>query len=314
MKLSKETLAATEKIASKELKTLERAALVRKKVVADYDSLVRLSWEVVCDYTFLLFGQFGVGKTTMAASASEAWPKGGLPKVRHKGAKPSAVLEDMFWISADKGATRSFRERGISVPEFSIPAYLSQNRHANITNALEKAIELAVVAVSKRKAKWVVVDTLTSVDGALESHWRRNCPETKSGKDDTRRMYGNVFYGHKLLNDALITVGAGVIVCCHAKAIDDISKLSEEEKRRVITLTAIGMPEFLPAITGKGATAWKAHVDLQLALVAKDVPRTGLVRRAYTISKGWETKSRFELSLPVELPCDIGKIREMVEA
>jgi hypothetical protein len=255
-------------------------------------------------------------------TVSKFFPKTGLPTEKWKGAKPKYVLEDMFWFSFDKGATHGFRERGIAVPEFSVPGFIGSEaqwrkagfgRKPTIREAIDFGLSLAATAIAKRGVEWLVPDTLSSLDAALEAHGRNNMPKggAEGDKDDTRKMYGDMFYGHKLFHDAVRSLGCGIIYCCHGKAVDDVAKLKPEEKKRLITLSSAGMPEFLPAITGKGATAYKGDASLQLAIIAKEIPgakgKERLDRKAYTILQDkWEAKNRFELSLdPIEKP-DLG--------
>jgi hypothetical protein len=304
--------------------TEKKVVSVKAAAVQNFDDFVTLSWDTTLDQSLIiLYGPFGAGKTTTAATVSENFPKGGLPTKKHSGAKPAHVLSDMFWLSFDKGATDGFRERGIAVPEFSVVRFMGDpklwkkagfGKAPNIRQAIEFGLNIATAAVAKG-AKWVVVDTLTALDSALESYGRSHMPTNNSGDDDTRSMFGAMFYGHKLFHDAVRSLGCGVIYCCHTKDIGDVSKMKPEEKRKLITLVAAGGAELMPALTGKGATVYKGDASLQLAIIAKEIPnKGGLERFAYTIKQqSYEAKNRFELSLePVERP-DLGAMLKKIK-
>lgn len=299
-------------------KAVPKMAMVRAPAAHNYDDFVRLSWDAPeDDRTIILYGQYGAGKSTTALSVSEHFPKTGLPKEKWKGAKPKYICSDMFWFSFDRGATDGFRERGIAVPEFSVPAFMGQEKlwkkagfakQPTIMQAVDFGLNLAVKAVSSG-ARWFVADTISSFDKSLESYWREHMPQSESkDKDDTRAMYGKLFNAHKLFHDATRTLGCGVIYCMHAKALGDTSKMTLEEKRRLISLSAAGLPSLMPDVTGKGAGVYKGDASLQLVIVVKQIPNSkALSRRALTVLQNeWEAKNRFELSLLPEEDADLG--------
>jgi hypothetical protein len=294
---------------------------VKASAVQNFDELVTLSYEALLDaIIILLYGQFGAGKSTAMMTVSKHFPKTGLPTEKWRGNKPKHVLEDMFWFSFDRGATDGFRERGIAVPEFSVPTFMGKEKlwrkagysmKPNIMQAVDTGLQLAATAVS-RGVEWIAVDTISTFDAALETHGRKNMPRSESkDSDDTRAMFGQMFYGHKLFHDGLRSLGCGILYSAHAKDMGDISKLKPNEKQRLITLTAAGMPSYMPQVTGKGAAVYKSDASLQLVIHAKRLPKdakgkSAMVREAYTVKEDWESKNRFELSLdPVEKP-DLG--------
>src|SRR3990167_9713172 len=73
-------------------------------------------------------GQYGAGKTTLAATLSKYFPKDGLPTTKHIGAAPKYTLGDMFWLVYDKGALLSFRERGIAMPRFDVRQVIAEKK------------------------------------------------------------------------------------------------------------------------------------------------------------------------------------------
>lgn len=312
----------------KPVQAVKKVVSVKAAAANNFDDFVTLSCDAPeSDMEIILYGQYGAGKTTAMATASEFFPKSGLPTAKHKG-KPKYILEDMFWFSFDRGATAGFAERGIAVPEFSVPRFMGDEKlwrkaglqsRPNIRQAVEFGLNLAAAAVS-RGAKWIAVDTLSSFDAGLEAHGRNNMPkghsQTGGEVDDTRGMFGQMFYGHKLFHDAMRSLGCGLLYSAHAKDMGDISKLKPEEKKRLLTLTASGMPSFMPQLTGKGAGVYKGDASLQLVIMAKRDPSTKKLRReAYTIMQDdWEAKNRFELSLdPVEKP-DLGAMLRKIRS
>lgn len=297
---------------------------VKASAVENYDEFVILSSEApLTDIEIILYGQFGAGKTTAMGTASKHWPKTGLPTEKWKGTKPKYVLSDMFWFSFDRGATDGFRERGIAVPEFSVPRFIGTpalwkkagyTKKPSIREAVDFGLNLAATAIAKHGVEWVAVDTLSSFDASLEAYGRDNMPRSEQKDvDDTRAMYGQMFYGHKTFHDKMRSLGCGLLYSAHAKDMGDLSKLKPEEKKRLITLTAAGMPAFMPQLTGKGAGVYKGDSSLQLVIHAKRLPNGGgLLREAYTVLQDWEAKNRFELSLnEVEKP-DLGMMLKKI--
>src|SRR3990167_6448326 len=76
-----------------------------------YDEFAQSSSDYTLSDTIInLYGNRGVGKTFMAASASKHW----------RSSNGMRELKDMLWISADAGATDGFASQGIKVPEIRL--------------------------------------------------------------------------------------------------------------------------------------------------------------------------------------------------
>jgi hypothetical protein len=287
---------------------------VKKEAVKPVGSLFAPSSEQDLTQTIIvLHGQFGAGKSTTAASVSKYFPD---PLPTKKESKVKYDLKDVLWISFDRGGTHGFRERGINVPVFDIHKFRSDRelwksagyaQQPNIFQAAEKAAKEAAKLVEAGEVKWVVVDTVSSMDSELVTYYEQHAPQGRGGTTDTWAVYRSLLQAHKLFHDQITLLPCGIIFCCHSMSAGDDSQLTPDQKAKKLSLTMPGMPGIIPAITGKGAGVYKAHADVQLYIHAS--PKIGakgqLERWAYPVKsdQGGEAKNRFELSLePKEEP------------
>lgn len=280
-------------------------------------SLLRLSSDadVIRNIIFLIYGQFKVGKSTMALTASAKFPKTGLPTQKHRG-PPKYILDDMLWISYDRGATLGFKERGVAVPELDVRQLMGDKKMwkeagfstaPNVTAATEYVVREAEKITSLGNTKWIVVDTVSTYDKMLENTFRKQHPE------DGRAVFGKVLLWHGNLHNNLVLLNCGIIYLCHLHAIVDMDKDTAEKNAKIRkTLTSPGTPTIVPAITGKGAGLYKADNRCQLLLKGVRPPggQKGLLRTVSTVQTpdGEECGNAFQLSLSETEEPDLSKI------
>ena len=265
----------------------------------------------------ILHGQPGSGKTTTAVSASSYFPDK-LPdkkcsKITHK-------LEDMLFLAYDKGATIGLKERGISVQQFDVRSFRGDERQwirefdtrPTIFEASEFGLKVLMDEIrGNTKIQWVVVDTISALDRDLVTYYLENAPLSKKGEPDTRGAYGLVLCAHKLFHDAVLSLGCGIVYCCHSMTAG--TELSPAQEAVKMTITMPGSPDILPAITGKGALAYKGDSTLELFIHAQPIPggKGKLQRWAYPVlhpEHSAEAKNRMELSLEGKEEPHLGKI------
>lgn len=264
---------------------------------------------------FTIHSQPGNGKTFCAGSASKFWPKDLTKKQTKK-----VDLNDVVWISADRGATDGFKERGINVPYVvDIPWIMrapikgeDKPYASNILDALPLAIEIAYARVEQGETQWVVVDTVSSIDRMLNTYWEQNVPKSNSGKEDRFAMYRLIMKYHSQFYEAMSLFPCGVIFLAHTKALIE-GEGDAKTKSKAMALA--GDNDLAPSITGKSLETYTANVSTEFALEAIRVPgwKPGdgydFARWLYPVGgRGYRGKNRFQLSLGTKEKADLGEI------
>ncbi len=286
------------------------------------------SWDDdITNLVMIILGQYGAGKTTLAATIDPACPFP-LPTTKHKG-PPKFHLKKVFWLPYDKGAILSFKERGIAVNRFDIRKYMAEKK-ASVMQATEIGLVEAEKAVDAG-AEWIVVDTVSTFDKMLDVYWQAALLADKGLKDSNTDKsanklieeiqipkYGRMFTCHKMLHDNLMRLGCGVIYLTHAKANIDLGLGSADDKDKIKkvkqTMSTAAGGILAPDITGKGAGVYKA--DARLQLVVKVVPNMQgkLVREVWAEPRdGYETKNSWELSIQGKQEANLRAILEKIQ-
>ena len=284
------------------------------------------SWEDTGadDICMIVQGQYNAGKTTLAGTIDPdfPWP---FPTVKHTGNTPRHVLKTVYWLTYDKKALVSFRERGISVGRFDVRDYMAK-KNTNVITATEMGLKEAEKAVSGG-VKWVVIDTLSTFDKMLDAYWQeqliddkvlKEANQTKSNNKLIEEVqipkYGRMFVCHKMLHDSLMSLGAGIIYLTHSKAMLELGLGADAERennrkaRQTMQVAASG-GVFVPDITGKGAGVYKADARLQLVVIALKGPNGKLLREITADPLGgYETKNSWELSINGKHEAHLGKL------
>ena len=279
-------------------------------------SNIKLSWDVTdIVRAFLIYGAFGAGKSTLAATASRYWPKEGLPTTKWGKKTPKVVLEDMLFILTDPfDPLGGLRERGIAVPCFDVNAWIKEKPGRTALDAIAATYEEAARFVTGG-GKWLVHDTVTSWDSLLEAYCRKNMPLSKGGKDDSRRMYGMLYQYNLKIHHLAVGLGINIIYNAHYKSSIDFGELTPAQLAAAkATQSAGGIAAILPAITGKAQAAYKGGSTFVLALVKQVAPGSkGSSRKLYTIATTeMEAKNRYELSLPPIMEADMREVLRLI--
>lgn len=263
------------------------------------DPIRNLSRRPMSQMVVVVHGKMAAGKTFFAASASEFWPEK-LP------AKPAIELSDMLWLQADRGACDGFRHNGLDVPIFDFVEFMSNEdiwraavdirgqRYAQqptIIQAMEYATGLVRRRYREGLTKWVVIDTLTTVDTHMIAHHQ----EITQGHQNKYEAYGRNLTAHRLFHTRMCATGCNIILLCHSKSAGD-EKL-ESEQKKALTVQVSGDASFFPDLTGQAPKIYKHDDTLQLVVKASVEPKTKkLVRRVLVghDTEGGEVKNRFE--------------------
>lgn len=289
---------------------------------------VRMSHEAPMKPIIVIQGKYGAGKTMLAATISDDFKS--LPIAKHKG-PPNQVLNDLFWISFDEGATLGFRERGISVKEFDVHDWMSKKK-CSILTATEKALIELEKAVNHYGIQWVVVDTVSQFDKGLEQYWvnilrqGKNLEDLNPAEVDDKIQipaYKRMFNSHKMLQENLLNLRVGRIYLTHAKAIGTFKLGNPDEQAKqakarsaLQTANAASLAEagLEPDVTGKGAGGYLAPA--RLILFVKKVRGVGNASSrevwAEPTSEGYTTKNSFELSIVGKQEPNLKKILEKI--
>lgn len=268
-------------------------------------------------YRLTTHGGSGHGKTFFAASASDHWPSD-LPS------KKKVVLKDMLWIAFDAGAVVGFREQGISIPnvidvrKLMTPAKEGETRvyARTILDALAIVVREASARVAHGGINWVVCDTISSLDKALNAYWESNCPTTKAGVPDKFAMYRAIGINHQRFHEAMQLMDTNVHFLCHTKARIEADPNEKSQKNRQKAAETPGDNELIPDITGQSLNTYTANVSAEFALLAKKQLGTKVMKRyVHPIGhQGYRGKNRWQHSLEEEEVADLGKILKKIEA
>jgi len=276
----------------------------------------------------IILGEIGSGKTYAAGTASDFWP--------HKYPAPRrVVLEDMFWLQADRKATAGFKGDKIKVATFDFMRFMSfpdvyekygYNNPPNFSQAttvgLQKAEEFVNGCYEKGLRPKICGDTRSGWDDE-HFQWAEEEDRKQVGsgaKIDHYRKWAIHGGGHRLFFSSLVGLGADVIFCCH----QTVSKTdSKGGKDKAIAVEIAGMEaEYVPDLLGAvGPKIYKRHTSMQLIMRAY----RGAGRDKNKITReiligvndfGGEAKNRYERALAafngVQSPPDLGEIFRMV--
>jgi len=243
------------------------------------------------DMTLLFHAPPGAGKTYLAATASEAWPKQ-LPS------KKMIDLEDMIWIGIDAGATAGFASLGINIPKYI--DFRDALVDYSVVDAM-KQIQDYIDAKLMEPGSWLVVDTLSMLDRYLLEYYEGRTTESWA-------IYRMIGHFHRRLFADLSLITSRIIFLCHSKAPfqGDDAKTKTRQKAQIA-----GMAEIVPDLAGNQARGvYVANVSLLGTVLPKRDPKGGGSERIlYPLGdKGFEGKSRWEHILNREEPPHLGKL------
>jgi hypothetical protein len=257
---------------------------------------------------FVIYGPPGAGKTRFAATYSQMWGK-------------ESHLSDMLWIPLDIGALDTLHKESVSVDALDLRTEMdSTDFIKEFLKDLPKYLPKG--GATKSGYKTVVVDTPSPFDDAARRAYASAIAE------DGRRGWGLVSNAHSELvyHVGQFAAGLEIIFCMHAQAVQeqvasnnasDATKASVENARRKIT--AMGIEEIIPAVTGKGLKAYVDDASLVSAIIKehKQVPGKKLPVEVRTFlpsgSSEFTGKSRLTSSDPIVLS-DTTTMRSIVSS
>lgn len=258
-----------------------------------------------------IYSPIGGGKTTLAATASQFFPKSGLPTTRIKPGQKLISLKDMLWFAFDKNACASFHERGFEVPKvidvwrllgdpetWKAAGFLAP---PSKLQALSKCVDRVIKEVRTGNYQFVVVDTLSTLNELVLDYWGedKNVPKTRQGERNQQMMYGRVRDTMSAFLNNLLLLPCYVIQLCHVKALS--SEATPEQLKQRLVLNALGIVDLVPALVGATQGLMKRHVDLELFIAATPVTNKPgeFSRKIYTVTEyNIEGKNRHQLSVP----------------
>lgn len=243
-----------------------------------------------------ILGPIGAGKTFLAATASEMFPKK-LP------AGKMVTLDDMIWLLHDRKGTAGFKHNNLRVPVIDFhqirntEAIYRKHGYTAPPNAVQTTdimLKLLEDQVGKFAPRWVVNDTVSSHDFELLQH------NLKLYANDPNKFepYKQNLSAHGLFYARLRALNVGLIFLFHAKAAVE---RTEQDRQKSVMVKIAGGSEFVPDITGQAAKIYKRDETLQLVILATRDPRSHKIIRKVFVGindKGWEGKNRYEGLLP----------------
>jgi hypothetical protein len=240
---------------------------------------------------FVIYGPPGAGKTRFAATYSQMWGK-------------ESHLSDMLWIPLDIGALDTLHKESVSVDALDLRTEMdSTDFIKEFLKDLPKYLPKG--GATKSGYKTVVVDTPSPFDDAARRAYASAIAE------DGRRGWGLVSNAHSEL------VYQAVQEQVASNNASDATKASVENARRKIT--AMGIEEIIPAVTGKGLKAYVDDASLVSAIIKehKQVPGKKLPVEVRTFlpsgSSEFTGKSRLTSSDPIVLS-DTTTMRSIVSS
>lgn len=239
----------------------------------------------------IIFSPFGVGKTTMAATASEFAPKHLSATIQPPPKEaPIADLDDIAWIGLDRNAVAGFTGLKIRVKNYFDLSNVAPNK------ILPEALEI-LAYIEKQGIPHTVVDTLSALDTQFQILHRAKALVNKM------HFFDAVLSDHMRFYDGLRQTNSAIQLLAHVKPAFDADDAAKARRQ------TLEIPDFAAAITGQAGGRYKADCDNIFMLRRKKVPVAGgkpavKVMMLTQPIGGVECKVRGGVALPEELEAD----------
>jgi hypothetical protein len=262
-------------------------------------------------------GRIGVGKTFLAATLSQFWPRS---LAERKTATKKIMLEDCYWFEVDSNATAGFSVLGIDTPKLSMQALRGSKKawegagfkmRPTVIEVMDLYQRTLVKRCADGQTHFGIVDTVSTLDASMVTYHRMIVDRERSPneKENKYALWQRNFVAHQIFTDALKYSGAYcVIYLMHSRAKEQEAG-NEAAKKKNMSALIFGDAEIDPAVTGQSAGLYKRDPTMQLYCTAKRVPgkqgHDSLVRGVYTDFNlaGSECKNRYgEVLLLEEKP------------
>ncbi len=232
--------------------------------------MVEMSVDINNTDRIMLIGPPKAGKTVAAATYSAQCPDV-LP------AKELTNLEDTLIWQFDEEGSKSLTYLNLNAPVID---FTKCKTFQDLQKKLKEAMKYTAEAVASGKVNVVIIDTLTSYDHALVGHYGGVYPEKK----DSMALYNNVKLKHQVLQKFMRSLDCSYILIAHTKTVHAAVESTEAATRAKAQNLATG-GDIVAAITGGGATLWKAAVSYIWPVLAKKVKGQQLMEH-YVLPRG----------------------------
>jgi hypothetical protein len=219
----------------------------------------------------LLDGGFKTGKTVLAATFSDKCPDT-LP------ALVATVLDDMYWCQFDKKGTESLGAMKLSVDRCDLS--VDCGNFDELLKGIKGFHEQLAARVKEKKTKTLVVDTITALDTALNSHLRKQGFDLEKNPGS---FYNALLSRHMDFVNPIRAMDINVIFIAHLKskvAFMESKETESERTRRKAASIGGDVGKLGVDITGKAGEWYKGQVSSIWPLVAtveKGKPTTRMI-------------------------------------
>jgi len=244
----------------------------------------------------ILFSPFGVGKTTMAVTASAHCPAWISATVAPPPADaPLTDIPDLAWLAYDRNALAGFASLRLNVPLLFDLSTVAPGR------IVEETLEILAWLKGQSQVTGAVLDTLTAFDTSLGI---RHAAKAASNK---MAYYDAILGDHMRVYAALRQLNLEVQLLAHTKAAFDADDAAKAKR------VALDVPDYTAHITGQAGARYKADCDNILFLqresaVVNGKKQTRVIARTQP-GGGIECKVRGGVVLPDKLDADWRVIR-----
>lgn len=248
----------------------------------------------------LIYGPPKVGKTFLAATLSEHWPKT-LPATKW------VTLEDTLWLSFDAEATVGFLEQRIEVPQIDLNSLLKLDGSADISGTLRQILTAVEERVMAGETSLVVVDTISKLDKILSYLWGNlTPPRTKTGAVDGYGVWRMTLASHTLFHNIVNALDCDVVFLAHSKMAGEATQAKSK---------AAALPGFSDVVVDSGyqdvGNIYRRDTSIigHMHLDTKKNERELLL----VPSKGFEGGNRFQRILDGWTEPHLGKVFSKIE-
>jgi len=238
----------------------------------------------------MVYGAPKHGKTVLAATISEKFPD--------KPGKERVVLDDVLYLQCDTNGIESLL--GLQIVPYVIDLAVTETDYLKYKQIVMNAMKEAVAAVKSQGIKYIVIDTLSTLDATMTA--------LLSKVKDGQQLYGQLYADMREIFNTLKSAPASVIALAHVKVAHSLIGDSASTTQRKMASELPGAVDFTPQITGKAADLYKGACSGLFALRTIQAkgkpPERKIITNTYL---GYEAGHRFQ-GLDVEEEAHLGKL------
>lgn len=262
---------------------------------------LKTSDDTVLEGHITIIGPFGHGKTTLLASASEAFPIE-LP------AKTRTTLHDILFVQFDRGGTASLAPMKLFAPHIIDARMIIADK--GITEGQKVLMDL----INEKLVEYpeitnVGLDTVTRWDLALVAHFSK----VHANNSNTYQKWGDVYDRHARLYTAFDSKNIRLISTFHTKARPEPQNTQQQNAQNAQSLASLDS-DIVHAISGQARSLYLGDASLKLALYTSVNKRDGTVRTAFPFGgKEMEGGCRYYDWLDEEEPANLQLIFDKIK-